>query len=97
MTGTESDSASKNPQEEQDMKTMFKSRMKEFKDLKQTVATLMDNSLEGVLNVENDGETSHRSHDKVDKYPRPGKCHGIANTTYKSVDLESNSSTSSHE
>ena len=64
MAGTESDSASENPQEEQDMKTMFKPMMKEFKDLKQTVASLMDNSLACKLDVESDGKTSHRSHDK---------------------------------
>ena len=38
--------------------------MEEFKDLKQTVVTLIDNSVEGELDEESDVETSHQSHDK---------------------------------
>ena len=67
MAGTESDSASENPQDEQDMKTMFKSMMKEFKDLKQTVTSLMDNLLEGELDIESDGETSAEVQHRVVK------------------------------
>ena len=64
MAGTKSDLVTENPQEKQDMKTMFKSMMKEFKYLKQTVVTLMDNLLEGKLDEESDAETSLQSHGK---------------------------------
>ena len=68
MAGTESDSTTENPQEEQDMKAMFKSMMKEFKDYKQSVVTLMESSIDGepdetILNVESDGETSRHTHE----------------------------------
>ena len=46
MAGTEDDPATESPQEgleEQDLKAMFMSMMKEFKELKQTVAVLTDN------------------------------------------------------
>ena len=46
------------------MKTIFKSMMKEFKDLKQMVTSLMADWLEGKLDLESDCETSHRSHDQ---------------------------------
>ena len=49
MAGTEDDPATESPQEdleEQDLKAMFMSMMKEFKELKQTVAALTDNPFE---------------------------------------------------
>ena len=69
MAGTEDDPATESPQEgleEQDLKAMFMSMMKEFKELKQTVAVLTDNPFEEEQGdphsneyLESDGETSH--------------------------------------
>ena len=69
MAGTEDDPATESPQEdleEQDLKAMFMSMMKELKELKQTVAVLTDNPFEEEQGdphsdeyLESDGETSH--------------------------------------
>ena len=43
MAGGEDDPATENQQEEQGMKAMLMSMMKEFKELKQTLVALTDN------------------------------------------------------